>query len=569
MLEAINQRWATVSLQVLTVIVSHKDWKNYMNAGIDLGMDADSFAPQFRRLAHAIWNQFSGGYEQIDTNAIEDTVFPIYSEARQTYDFADAPNFTANVERMVALARQRKLAASMLNAIERMEFPLKPESVAEIGNELFEQFDTALTGVVHLESDAEAVDNLFDAQSKELRGRPVSIGIAAYDEINGGLHPQSLLAIIGGYKTMKTRLATNAIIQMLRQFSAESRLMETMVKDPSLVQMAPERLYEIYGRKGATPDMVDEAISLAHQNKRPPGRSVAFLTLEKTQVHAYAQLVAMVAIDYLSEGNTIAKHLKAMPPRDMVALYGNAEVPMPHKAFGYLFTPDKYNSKALAWDISPNMLNTAGNYQRLWGLRTVAINLARAELRGYGRMLRIWDRTPSGGGIQTVSDLANHLALDSRTHADSPLAVLVLDYLNALGVKGSNDDEVKKMQVLSVEVPAIVNQYGIAGMILVQRRQEKITSTKVYDPDPGARGGTAVPAMFDDIITTTGATDFSQVENQRDEPDYNPGYFHWRFWGGRHNEQHPAQMRQLIHPPTGRYLPSRLTDAVMRHIAKE
>lgn len=193
--------------------------------------------------------------------------------------------------------------------------------------------------------------------------------------------------------------------------------------------------------------------------------SATIITLESSQSMVAAQLVTMLAVEWLVRENLYHARdrqghpLNAISPRRLLQLRS-----------GYKTSYDKR--------------------------QVAAIDHGLLEFKRLGRKLRIYDATPQNGGVATLADVLTILLRDRAMYS---VDVLALDYLQRLSGRGDTIFDRVSQQALELQSMAL--RYNVALLVLAQLNEETIKS-KSGDHSPGVKGGGDPAATADYLFTT-------------------------------------------------------------------
>jgi hypothetical protein len=160
--------------------------------------------------------------------------------------------------------------------------------------------------------------------------------------------------------------------------------------------------------------------------------------------------------------------------------------------------------------------------ERVWGLRWYAYKAARDMLlKMHGRRLRIYDKTPEWGGVNSYMEMKDCMANDVATYPDYPAIGVSVDYLQIMSIKaGEGIDEVGNALQYKYLMPAFADTFGVGMHLLIQQKLDANTNlANGKTSDTGGRGGSALFNMIDNALLINGSED--PMTGQGDE---------WQWW---------------------------------------
>lgn len=197
------------------------------------------------------------------------------------------------------------------------------------------------------------------------------------------------------------------------------------------------------------------------------GASATIVTLESPQAVVAAQIVTMLAAEWLLREGLYHQRAKSGQPLNA---------------------------------ISPRQLfQMRSNYRTNLDKRQVAaIDHGLLELRRLEKRLRIYDATAQGGGVTTLSDVLTLLLHDRNLYN---VDLLALDYLQRLSGRGDTIFDRVSQQALELQNMAL--RYDVALLVLAQLNEETIRGKSSNEHSPGVKGGGDPAATADYLFTVT------------------------------------------------------------------
>jgi len=453
--------WQLAADEMLAAMLTERRWWEW--AVFECGLLAMHFPPGKHRQAFLAINLLRLSEQPTHLTAVVDQAngtVPLEWLSERAL-LAEVACHEAVVRKNAAILRTRGTAYAQLQICENAASELRKapdeearrkviaSTITRLGDELGHDVDdaTALAG-------GERFMALLE--SKPQPG--LSTGVNWVDQTTGGIQPGELWWIAGAYKMRKSSVMRNIAL-------------------------------------GAARD----------------GASVTIITLESPQQVVIAQLVTMMAGEWLLANGLYHEKTRAGTPLNAIT--------------------------------ARQLLTLRANYRTALDPRQVAaVQYGLEEFKRLGRQLRIYDATPANGGVRTLADVYTILLRDRNLYGAN---VLCLDYLQRLSGRGDTIFERTSQQALELQNMAL--RHKVAFVVLAQRNEETIR-THEDEHSPGVKGGGDPAATADYLFLTR-----YPVKNP-DTKTVNRELLQIELRLARHGEA--GQKAELpIHPASGWLLP--------------
>lgn len=197
--------------------------------------------------------------------------------------------------------------------------------------------------------------------------------------------------------------------------------------------------------------------------------SIAFLSREMERLRIVGQLIAMLAASYLIEHGW------------------------------YNLTFDTPNGHTIAMNaISAHLLNSMGKEyrNRMHPKQVEAIDYGRRVWREMGEMIRIYDTSDIGGGLEDVPSIERLVYRDMKLYNGT---IFALDYMQLIDAPGKTAYD--QATYISRQLQKIVKREKVTMLVAAQRNEETIKG-KGKGYSPGVTGGGAAAQTADYMIVT-------------------------------------------------------------------
>lgn len=562
------QRREAVSLEVIACLAAPKTFLECMNVATSMQLNEADFDLAHRDVFSALVQQYYDGLSSPNVNLLSTETAQSVYDAGSMYEFDMFDNFEANCRRLIEFEQAIRVAAAAKAGIYKLEHDASANTMFEVQQDIDEAFSAGTNLRRNPDTDLSDMSAEFWRARAINTGNMVPTGIASYDARHRGYRRGQIFGAMGIYKSGKSRVLMNATLSWLTHTHRLGAYVRRFMGDMEAVDCDDLRTMHSrdwclrYGERVAADEVARTAFGVARvhffEQRDYRDTAVAVFLLEKNRQQFLDGLAASMAIDFLYGAN--ANKLYAAITRDeRLAPYAKE----PDPKHGYYHAPDWFE------DTTPFTPACAIGVDEMdksdvndWGIRRIALQMAMEYIEtNFGNRIRVFDRTPRAGNVQSFSDVERIIRADQRDNRDGTLiSDIKIDYISILGAPRARND-VDRMEYHSIMLPELVNGGDLSCMVAMQRTN---ASMKHEDPetvphDPMAIGGQYGPRMLDRGVIVypyriTGMDDDGErVGDMR--------LLKTRNWGGRDVQRDNEWYFDHVHAKTGRaVIPSLLPE---------
>jgi hypothetical protein len=380
------------------------------------------------------------------------------------------------------------------------------------------------------------------------------------------INATDLVALTAGYKGGKTTFAGNATLNIANEMRIQDSAIIGIIENRSdfagrsvadVIEMTRQDDYKISSEYLAyNPHVVTHALSLIRDGKRHERRAILYLSAEQPRHQIRDMLAIMLAGDLILQGTHLHDYMLSKGSYADELLRG-MPIPEPDVRTGYFFIEDYHGTNAIAGYLEYKTYRRfKSDIASVFGIRAMAIQLARELLKTKYRNIAIFDNTKEGGRCNVIDNVPG---LVNLVHANGfRPAVCVADYLQKFrGIKAGNN-EASRLEYLNERIPEIGNTQQFAWIIPVQASNEGIDKSRkaIGSGRSYARGGTNIAAMLTDEISLWGSRkSVSEYDDEDDITIDTQTHFYYAQTVSRFGNIDIAERDEPINPLTRRFNP--------------